>query len=78
MNSIKEPQSRLRKWTTVDSMSVNTSLDQNSSKHGINYNLRLVWKQIWGGYEKRLPNSGVPAITDPHDTKTEPLPQLVL
>ncbi|PNI23127.1 TNRC6A isoform 8, partial [Pan troglodytes] len=34
MNSIKEPQSRLRKWTTVDSISVNTSLDQNSSKHG--------------------------------------------
>ncbi|KAL0616963.1 Trinucleotide repeat-containing gene 6A protein, partial [Plecturocebus cupreus] len=33
MNSIKEPQSRLRKWTTVDSISVNTSLDQNSSKH---------------------------------------------
>lgn len=37
MNSIKEPQSRLRKWTTVDSISVNTSLDQNSSKHGIRY-----------------------------------------
>lgn len=37
MNSIKEPQSRLRKWTTVDSISVNTSLDQNSSKHGIKY-----------------------------------------
>ncbi|XP_078201059.1 trinucleotide repeat-containing gene 6A protein isoform X34 [Callithrix jacchus] len=34
MNSIKEPQSRLRKWTTVDSISVNTSLDQNSSKYG--------------------------------------------
>ncbi|XP_013360255.1 PREDICTED: trinucleotide repeat-containing gene 6A protein isoform X7 [Chinchilla lanigera] len=34
MNSIKEPQSRLRKWTTVDSISVSTSLDQNSSKHG--------------------------------------------
>ncbi|XP_071617107.1 trinucleotide repeat-containing gene 6A protein isoform X8 [Heliangelus exortis] len=34
MSSIKEPQSRLRKWTTVDSISVNTSLDQNSSKHG--------------------------------------------
>ncbi|KAM4023730.1 trinucleotide repeat-containing gene 6A protein isoform 2-T2 [Anomaloglossus baeobatrachus] len=31
---IKEPQSRLRKWTTVDSMSPNNSLDQNSSKHG--------------------------------------------
>lgn len=37
MNSIKEPQSRLRKWTTVDSISVNTSLDQNSSKHGMRY-----------------------------------------
>lgn len=37
MNSIKEPQSRLRKWTTVDSISANTSLDQNSSKHGIKY-----------------------------------------
>lgn len=35
MSSIKEPQSRLRKWTTVDSISVNTSLDQNSSKHGM-------------------------------------------
>lgn len=34
VNSIKEPQSRLRKWTTVDSISANTSLDQNSSKHG--------------------------------------------
>ncbi|XP_073415397.1 trinucleotide repeat-containing gene 6A protein isoform X4 [Dendrobates tinctorius] len=31
---IKEPQSRLRKWTTVDSMSPNNSLDQNSGKHG--------------------------------------------
>lgn len=36
MSSIKEPpQSRLRKWTTVDSISVNTSLEQNSSKHGM-------------------------------------------
>lgn len=35
MSSIKEPQSRLRKWTTVDSISMNTSLDQNSSKHGM-------------------------------------------
>jgi len=41
MSSIKEPQSRLRKWTTVDSISVNTSLDQNSSKHGmLNMSLR--------------------------------------
>lgn len=51
MNSIKEPQSRLRKWTTVDSISVNTSLDQNSSKHGINYTLWfLLKKKMWGGY----------------------------
>lgn len=34
MGSIKEPQSRLRKWTTVDSISANTSLDQNASKNG--------------------------------------------
>ncbi|CAI9537538.1 unnamed protein product, partial [Staurois parvus] len=34
LGGMKEPQSRLRKWTTVDSMSSNTSLDQNSSKHG--------------------------------------------
>ncbi|KAF7237510.1 Trinucleotide repeat-containing gene 6A protein, partial [Varanus komodoensis] len=33
-HSIKEPQSRLRKWTTVDSISANTSLDQNASKNG--------------------------------------------
>lgn len=45
MNSIKEPQSRLRKWTTVDSISVNTSLDQNSSKHGIKYILSLKKKK---------------------------------
>ncbi|XP_042293656.1 trinucleotide repeat-containing gene 6A protein [Sceloporus undulatus] len=34
MGSIKEPQSRLSKWTTVDSISTNTSLDQNASKNG--------------------------------------------
>ncbi|XP_014345410.1 trinucleotide repeat-containing gene 6A protein isoform X2 [Latimeria chalumnae] len=36
INSInfKESQSRIWQWTTVDSISVNTSLDQNSSKHG--------------------------------------------
>ncbi|XP_066496446.1 trinucleotide repeat-containing gene 6A protein isoform X3 [Tiliqua scincoides] len=34
LGSIKEPQSRLRKWTTVDSISANTSLDQNASKNG--------------------------------------------
>ncbi|XP_043945175.1 trinucleotide repeat-containing gene 6A protein isoform X4 [Protopterus annectens] len=36
INSInfKEPQSRLRKWTAVDSISVNPSLDQTSGKHG--------------------------------------------
>ncbi|XP_062999400.1 trinucleotide repeat-containing gene 6A protein isoform X1 [Elgaria multicarinata webbii] len=33
-HSIKEPQSRLRKWTAVDSISANTSLDQNASKNG--------------------------------------------
>ena len=45
MNSIKEPQSRLRKWTTVDSISVNTSLDQNSSKHGIKHILIFCLKK---------------------------------
>ncbi|KAG8557528.1 hypothetical protein GDO81_016652 [Engystomops pustulosus] len=35
LGGMKEPQSRLRKWTTVDNnMSPNNSLDQNSSKHG--------------------------------------------
>ncbi|XP_067318583.1 trinucleotide repeat-containing gene 6A protein-like isoform X6 [Anolis sagrei] len=35
MGNIKEPQSRLRKWTTVDSVSTNVSpLDQNASKNG--------------------------------------------
>lgn len=56
MNSIKEPQSRLRKWTTVDSISVNTSLDQNSSKHGISYSLRLLLgeKNVGGGYGGKI------------------------
>lgn len=39
LGSIKEPQSRLRKWTTVDSISVNSTLDQNASKNG---------RQVWG------------------------------
>ncbi|KAM3916319.1 trinucleotide repeat-containing gene 6A protein isoform 3-T3 [Leptodactylus fuscus] len=34
LGGMKEPQSRLRKWTTVDNMSPNNSLEQNSSKHG--------------------------------------------
>ncbi|KAJ7305906.1 hypothetical protein JRQ81_010272 [Phrynocephalus forsythii] len=34
VGSMKEPQSRLRKWTTVESISANTSLDQNASKNG--------------------------------------------
>ncbi|XP_073492622.1 trinucleotide repeat-containing gene 6A protein isoform X4 [Aquarana catesbeiana] len=51
LGGMKEPQSRLRKWTTVDSMSPNTSLDQNSSKHGaISSGFRLE-DSPFGSYE---------------------------
>ncbi|XP_051789288.1 trinucleotide repeat-containing gene 6A protein-like [Erpetoichthys calabaricus] len=42
IGSIKEPQSRLKKWTALDNMPVTSSLDQNSSKPGaISTGLRL-------------------------------------
>ncbi|KAH0631725.1 hypothetical protein JD844_019475 [Phrynosoma platyrhinos] len=57
MGSIKEPQSRLRKWTTVDSISTNTSsLDQNASKNEFRPG------EPWKGYPNIDPE------TDPYIT----------